>query len=105
VGEPKVGRKARITFYKFELDFFSLTPNVSFSGPLHFSQNWVNMLSFRTLTSLTCLTYFAFLGGNVQTRGSQLGDSISKREVLYVGGLYMGITAKQVFILTNSTCI
>ena len=93
VGESKVGRKARITFYKFELEFFSLTPNVSFSGSLHFSQNRVNMLNFRTLTSLACLTYFAFRGGNVQTRGSQLRDIISKREVLYVGGRYTNITA------------
>jgi hypothetical protein len=51
------------------------------------------MLTFRTLTSLTCLTYFAFLGGNVQTRGSQLRDIIPKREVLYVGGRYTNITA------------
>jgi hypothetical protein len=51
------------------------------------------MFSFRTLTSLTYLTHVAFLGGNVQTHGSQLRDIVSKREVLYVGGRYTNITA------------
>lgn len=51
------------------------------------------MVNLRALTSLTYLTQVAFLGGNAQTNGSQLTDIVPKREVLYVGGQYMNITA------------
>lgn len=79
--------------HKPELEVFSLPPHISFSGSLHFSQNWVNMFNFRILTSLTYLTHVAFLGGNVQTHGSQLRDIVPKREILYVGGRYTNTTA------------
>jgi hypothetical protein len=51
------------------------------------------MINLATFTSLTYFTQIAVLGGNVQTSASQLLDGVPKREVLYVGGQYMNITA------------
>lgn len=79
-------------FYKFEMELFSLSTNVSLGSLQNFG-DWVNMFNLRTFTSLTYLTQVAFLGGNAQTNSSQLTDIVPKREVLYVGGRYANITA------------
>lgn len=78
---------------KFEMEFFSISTNVSFSGYLQFLQDRVNMVNLRTLTSLAYLTQVASLGDNAQTHSSQLRDIVPKREVLYVGGRYTNVTA------------
>jgi pimeloyl-ACP methyl ester carboxylesterase len=69
------------------------------------------MMNLRTFTSLTYLAQIAFLGGNAQHaygNSSQLKDTFSRREILYVGGQYTNITASLhfyrlcVYVLPNN---
>ena len=67
----------------------SLLPPQAFPSP-DFCNN--EMFNVRTLTSLTYLSQFAFLGSNAQTNASELVDIVPRRDVLYVGGKYTNVT-------------
>jgi hypothetical protein len=51
------------------------------------------MANLRIFTSIAYLAQAAFLGGNEQTSGTQLLGIVPRREILYVGGQYVNITA------------
>lgn len=60
------------------------------------------MVNLRAFTSFAYLAQVAFHGGDAHGNSSRLADLVPKREVLYVGGKYVNITASlQIYHVTT----
>jgi hypothetical protein len=63
----------------------------------------LTMINLRTVSALTYLTRFVFLGCDAHSNSSSLLDIVPKREVLYVGGEYTNITVSRGCLFTMPT--